>query len=48
MVFASEEYRNLIKYEISDKSQGIAYGGIGLMHRLADEFGLTSTSTARW
>lgn len=31
---------NGIKYEISDKSQGIAYGGIGLMQRLANQTGL--------
>ena len=29
-----------IKYEISQKSRGIVYGGIGLMHRLAAHVGL--------
>jgi len=28
------------KYEVSDKSRGLAYGGIGLMHRLAQQTGL--------
>jgi hypothetical protein len=29
-----------LKYELSDKTRGVAYGGISLMHRLADEVGL--------
>lgn len=28
------------KYELSEKSRGLAYGGIGMMHRLAEETGL--------
>lgn len=29
-----------VKYEVSEKSRGIIYGGIGLMHRLAEQVGL--------
>ena len=29
-----------IKYEVSDKSRGLVYGGIGLMRRLAERTGL--------
>jgi len=28
------------KYEVSEKNRGIAYGGIGLMHRVAERTGL--------
>lgn len=31
-----------LKFELSDRSRGIAYGGIALMHRLAHETGLVS------
>jgi len=29
-----------VKYEMSERNRGVVYGGIGLMHRLAEQVGL--------